>query len=163
MTAGWPTTGPGAPDTTRMRGMTTGICRIIAITLLVAGLAGCGPRPPVMVPVSGTVSYSGTPIADGSITFAARDGSTAPNVLKITEGRYEGRVVIGDKRIEVRAMRKVKRSDGPLMGPVSGPGVEEGPALMNFIPAAYNDASTLTRLIEPPGPVTVDLDLAAER
>lgn len=145
--------------------MTTRLCGIIVATLLVAGMGGCGPRPPVIVPVSGTVSYDGTPIADGSITFAARDGSTAPNVLKITKGRYEGLVAVGEKRIEVRAVREAKRGELLFTGPVSGPGVENGPALVNFIPAAYNDASTLTRLIEPPGPVTVDLDLdpAADR
>ena len=139
--------------------MTTRLCGIIVATLLAAGLGGCGPRLPVMVPVSGTVSYDGTPIADGSITFAAGDGSTAPNVLKITKGRYEGMVAVGDKRIEVRAVREAKRSELLFTGPVAGPGVEDGPVLVNFIPAAYNDASTLTRLIEPPGPVTVDLAL----
>jgi len=143
--------------------MTTRLCGIIVATLLVAGMGGCGPRPPVIVPVSGKVSYDGTPIADGSITFAARDGSTAPNVLKITKGRYEGLVAVGEKRIEVRAVREAKRGELLFTGPVSGPGVEDGPALVNFIPAAYNDASTLTRLLEPPGPVTVDLELTPDK
>jgi|694.fasta_scaffold55142_2 hypothetical protein len=48
-------------------------------------------------------------------------------------------------------MHQAKGNDKAFMGPVSGPGVEDGPVLINFIPTAYNDASTLTRLIEPPG------------
>ena len=143
-----------------MTSMRSRPCGIVVATLLVVGMAGCNrPRPPVMVPVSGTVSYNGKPIAEGLIVFAARDGSCAPNLLKITAGRYEGRVIVGDKRIEVRAMRKAKRSESAA----TGPGADEGPVLENWIPAEYNDASTLTRLLEPPGPVTIDLELAAKR
>jgi hypothetical protein len=133
--------------------------RIVLATLVAAGMSGCsGPSQPITVPVSGTVSYDGKPIADGSITFAAVDGSCAPNVLQITEGRYEGRVVVGGKRIEIRAMRRVERTGSAA----TGPGGDEGPTLENFIPAAYNDASELTKTIEPPGPFIIDLDLTAQ-
>ena len=130
-----------------------------------ASVSGCGgPSPPVTAPVAGTVSYDGKPIVDGSITFAAVDGSCAPNVLQIAEGRYEGRVVVGEKRIEIRAMRQAERTGSAATGPGGddGPGGDEGPVLENFIPAAYNDASRLTRTIAPPGPVVIDLDLTVE-
>ena len=134
--------------------------RIVLATLVAAGMSGCsGPSQPITVPVSGTVSYDGKPIADGSITFAAVDGSCAPNVLQIAAGRYEGRVVVGEKRIEIRAMRKAERTGSAA----TGPGGDEGPVLENFIPAAYNDASQLTKTIEPPGPVVIDLDLTVQR
>ena len=134
--------------------------RIVLATLVTAGMSGCsGPSQPITVPVSGTVSYDGKPIADGSITFAAVDGSCAPNVLQIAAGRYEGRVVVGEKRIEIRAMRKAERTGSAA----TGPGGDEGPVLENFIPAAYNDASQLTKTIEPPGPVVIDLDLTVQR
>lgn len=131
---------------------------IVFAGLCVAVVSGCGgPSPPVTAPVSGSVSYDGKPIADGSITFAAMDGSCAPNVLQITEGRYEGRVVVGEKRIEVRAMRQAERTGSAA----TGPGGDEGPMLENFIPAAYNDASALTGSIAVPGPVVIDLELTA--
>jgi hypothetical protein len=134
--------------------------RIVFAALCMAGMSGCsGPSQPITVPVSGTVSYDGKPIADGSITFAAVDGSCAPNVLQIAAGRYEGRVVVGEKRIEIRAMRKAERTGSAA----TGPGGDEGPVLENFIPAAYNDASQLTKTIEPPGPVVIDLDLTVQR
>ena len=146
-------------DMTNMGTMSTTACRIVFAALCVAGVSGCGgPSPPVTAPVSGTVSYDGKPIADGSITFAAVDGSCAPSVLQIAEGRYEGRVVVGEKRIEIRATRQAERTGSAA----TGPGGDEGPVLENFIPAAYNDASQLTRTIDPPGPVVVDLDLTVE-
>ena len=146
-------------DMTNMGTMSTTGRRIVFAALCVAGVSGCGgPSPPVTAPVSGTVSYDGKPIADGSITFAAVDGSCAPSVLQIAEGRYEGRVVVGEKRIEIRAMRQAERTGSAA----TGPGGDEGPVLENFIPAAYNDASQLTRTIDPPGPVVVDLDLTVE-
>lgn len=144
---------------TIMTNVTTTASRIVFAALCVAIVSGCGgPSPPVTAPVSGAVSYDGKPIVDGSITFAAVDGSCAPNVLQIAEGRYEGRVVVGEKRIEIRAMRKAERTGSAA----TGPGGDDGPVLENFIPAAYNDASQLTRTIQPPGPVVIDLDLTVE-
>ena len=63
-----------------------------------------------------------------------------------------------DQRIEIRAMRKAERTGSAA----TGPGGDEGPVLENFIPAAYNDASQLTKTIEAPGPVVIDLDLMAQ-
>lgn len=146
-------------DMTNTGNMSTTARKIVFAALCVASVSGCGgPSPPVTALVSGTVSYDGKPIVDGSITFAAVDGSCAPNVLQIAEGRYEGRVVVGEKRIEIRAMRQAERTRSAA----TGPGGDEGPVLENFIPAAYNDASQLTRTIDPPGPVVIDLDLTVE-
>lgn len=124
---------------------------IVALTL-----AGCGgPAALPTVEVSGNVSYDGMPVADGSVTFAAQDGRTAPVVLAVAAGRYGGRVTVGEKRIEVRAMRPAQVSESAATGPGGG----EGPLLENFIPAAYNDASGLSRNLSGPGPVVIDLEL----
>lgn len=129
-----------------------------AILLFVAVVSGCGgPAGPAMVPVSGAVQYDGQPVAEGSVTFVAPDGSSVPNVLTITDGRYVGRVVAGQKRLEVRGMRRAKLAAASA----GGPGTEDGTALRNYIPAAYNDRSTLVREITPPGPLVIDLDLDA--
>ncbi len=120
---------------------------------------GCGPAAPPTVLVSGTVAYDGTPVADGSVTFVSPDGSAVPSVLIVQDGRYKGRVVAGEKRIEVRGMR-------PAQGPAAaagGPGSDEGGLLENYIPAPYNDTSTLLRVLDPPGPHVIDLDLTAVR
>lgn len=120
---------------------------------------GCGEAAPPTVLVSGTVAYDGEPVADGSVTFVSPDGSAVPGVLIVRDGRYEGRVVAGQKRIEVRGMR-------PARGPAAaagGPGSDEGGLLENYIPASYNDTSTLLRMLDSPGPHVVDLDLPAVR
>lgn len=128
------------------------------LVLLIAFVSGCGgPAGPVMVPVSGAVQYDGQPVAEGSVTFVAPDGGSVPNVLTITDGRYGGRVVAGEKRLEVRAMRRAKVPAAAA----GGPGSEDGTTLENYIPAAFNDQSMLLREITPPGPLVIDLDLTA--
>jgi hypothetical protein len=131
------------------------LCAVVAIAA-----AGCG-RSNVLplVTVSGSVSYDGNPVADGSVMFVAPDGSTVPVVLTVTDGRYEGRVVAGKKRIEVRGMRRSKNATATT----GGPGADEAGVLENYIPPTYNDASTIVRSIDVPGPQTIDLDLAPVR
>lgn len=128
------------------------------LVLLVAFVSGCGgPAGPVMVPVSGAVQYDGQPVAEGSVTFVSPDGGSVPNVLTIADGHYSGRVVAGEKRLEVRGLRLAKVPAGAA----GGPGSEDGTTLENYIPGTYNDQSTLLREIAPPGPLVIDLDLTA--
>jgi hypothetical protein len=133
--------------------MRAGVLVLVAVVV-----AGCGgPARPVMVPVSGAVQYDGQPVAEGSVTFVAPDGSSVPNVLTIADGRYAGQVVAGEKRLEVRGLRRAKVPAAAA----GGPGSEDGTTLENYIPAAYNDQSTLVREIMPPGPTVIDLELDA--
>lgn len=136
-----------------------GTRRIWIVALMAWVTAACGPRALETVAVSGRVTYDGAPIANGSICFVNVDRRVAPQVLTITEGRYRGRVVVGDKRLEVRGMRQGEVSESAATGPQDG----GTPGLRNFIPAAYNDASMLTHSLAGPGPIVIDLDLVAPR
>jgi hypothetical protein len=108
-----------------------------------------------MVPVSGTVTFDGEPIATGSVMFVPHDRAAVPNVLSVTAGHFEGLVSAGEKRVEVRALR-------PGRGPAAtGPGAEDAASLVNYIPAKYNDSSSLGRTVEPPGPHVIDLELSS--
>ncbi len=46
-------------------------------SLALAGLIGCGPGYEV-IPVSGTITWNGKPLADARVTFAADPGNTHP-------------------------------------------------------------------------------------
>jgi len=128
--------------------------RFLTILVLVS-LSGCGPRPPVMVEVSGEVIYDGIPVPGGTVSLVPADGGGAPVLLTIVAGRYAGLVPVGTKRVEIRGLRLAAR---PLPS-TGGPGAEEAEAVEGFIPAKYNDQSGLSRELAPPGPLTIDFRL----
>ncbi|WP_425615072.1 hypothetical protein NA78x_004961 [Anatilimnocola sp. NA78] len=70
------------------------ILSLLVITLLL--VSGCGPRGPVVVPVTGTVTLDGTPVEGASVMFmpvaagAAPAGGTLPAVGKTDkDGKFE--------------------------------------------------------------------------
>jgi hypothetical protein len=91
-------------------------------------LAGCGDGGPKRLPVSGTVSFDGTPIAKGEILFTAP--GQAPDAAPIVDGKFTAQVQPGKKRVEIRASKQVGESD---MGPI----------MEGYIPARYNESSEL--------------------
>jgi len=102
--------------------------------LLVALLCGCGSKGPVDYPVSGKVTWEGQPISYGYITLMPTDASgMAPDSGTITDGKFDFRAKPGPKRVEVRADREV----GPVDKSMGGAAREQ------YIPAHYNDKSTL--------------------
>lgn len=76
--------------------------RIVWLVALVPLALGCdtGPR---TYPVRGSVTWNGTPVETGTVTFLAADGSSAPAVARIVGGRYETAALPGPKRVEVHA------------------------------------------------------------
>ena len=56
---------------------------------LVAIAAGCGPSGPERVKVSGTVTFQGSPLKNGTIVFVPAEGTKAPpSGANIENGRY---------------------------------------------------------------------------
>lgn len=106
-----------------------------ALALLVAFLlaAGCGPSKPETVPVSGTVTWNGQALSQGSILFAPEDGKGVPDPGDIKDGRYQLQAKTGKKKVEIRATRESGKVD-PAMG--AAPREQ-------YIPAEYNEKTTL--------------------
>ncbi|NLT16807.1 MAG: hypothetical protein GXY11_04190 [Clostridiales bacterium] len=79
------------------------------LSLLFAGflsaVAGCGGSPAV---VSGTVTYDGQPVGDGSILFQPVDGKGASCGGPITGGRYQVETTPGKKLVEIIAVKKIQ-------------------------------------------------------
>ena len=73
--------------------------RNIAIVLLI--ILGCGPREAALVSVRGVVTLDGKPLPDGQISFITL--GKVPNVIPIMDGRFEGEVPPGAKRVEIAA------------------------------------------------------------
>ena len=115
------------------------------LCLLPLLFVGCSNKPK-MVSVSGKVTLDGKPLPEGEIIFASP--GLVPETLPIKDGKYEGKVQVGNKRVEIAAYR-----DGPrqFMGTQ-----DMGPSRENYIPARYNVNSTLKAEVSDSGPKEFD-------
>jgi len=130
---------------------------LLGLAAVCAVLAGCGRGGPLLVPVSGRVTFDGRPVESGEILFRAADGAVASHAGPIVAGRYETRVPAGPKRVEIIATRRAaKVAEKP------GGGGESPPAEM-YVPDRYNAASTLTAEVTADGPNEFDFTLAGDR
>jgi hypothetical protein len=109
-----------------------------------AALSGCGPGGPKTVPVSGTVTFAGQPVADGEIAFRSADGATASWAGRIVAGRYAIRSTVGPKRVEIIAVRPKPGAKPKASG--------EGVINEMYIPDRYNLESELRAEVTAAGP-----------
>lgn len=93
-------------------------------------LTGCGPSGPKVVPVSGTVTYNGQPLADGDIIFAPAAPGGLEYSGKIAAGKFSFKSEAGNKRVKIMASREEGPVD-PQMG---------APKRTMYIPAKYSSA-----------------------
>lgn len=111
-------------------------------TLLVLALTvpACSTATPEKHAVTGTVSFDGQPIAEGTITFRPVDANVAPQSTQVKEGRFALDLPAGAMRVEVSASR-----------PSQGPPVKDmGPSFEEYIPPRYHGPDTvLTADIKP--------------
>lgn len=87
--------------------------------------------------VSGKVTLDGVPLAEGTISFDAGDGAV-PGNAEVRGGAYTLAAKPGKNRVVIRAFRidpKVKVSTDPVR-PIDG--------RVNYVPAIYNDKTTLS-------------------
>jgi hypothetical protein len=108
--------------------------------VVLVSLLGCGGSGPRTVPVSGEVSFDGTPVMEGDILFRPADPAVAPEGGKITKGRYQCQAKPGPQRVEIRASRPEPGPPGPM-----------GPVYKDYIPAEYNSKSILKADVSPSG------------
>ena len=108
------------------------------------------------VVVSGTVTYNGAPVDDGSIRFVPKYGTSAPvSGVAIVNGQYKiemrGGVPVGTHRVEIRSFRKLEKQypDQPdAMVPKD-----------QLLPDKYNVESELEREIPTGKSLTLDFSL----
>ncbi len=103
---------------------------IHAFLLLAAGacVCGCGPSGPERVAVTGTVTYQGKPIEQGSIRFVPTGETKGPATgTTIKQGKYEasakGGVLVGTQRVEITAVAPRKDPMGRDLAVMEGAGI----------------------------------------
>ncbi len=116
-----------------------------------AAVSGCGPGGPKTVPVSGSVTFAGEPVADGEIAFRSADGTTASWAGRIVAGRYAIRSTVGPKRVEIIAVRPKPGAKPKASG--------EGVINEMYIPDRYNLESELRAEVTTAGPNEFDFTL----
>jgi hypothetical protein len=120
---------------------------VFLVGSLLSASLGCGDG---KVRVRGTVSYDGKPVDRGVITFDPADGKGSNTGGEIADGHFDisagAAAEPGKKIVRIRAFRASGRKIES--GPPAPPGtlVDEIEA---YIPAYYNDKSTLTADILP--------------
>lgn len=121
------------------------------------GAAGCsGPKGLDVHPVAGSVTFDGQPIEEGWITFRGTSGDVRAFAGRIQRGQYATKTFAGPMRVEITASRPIP---GKFVS--GGPGGPEMPALEHFIPARYNQASTLEAQIPMGGTSQLDFRLTS--
>ena len=129
--------------------------RIRCLGLILLFLLGCS-RQPVLVPVQGTVFLDGRPLAEGKIFFVF--AGKVPESLDVKDGRFKGKVLSGDRRVEIAAYRLKDFSlDVPTsMQPLLEPGRE------NYLPERYHRESTLTAKVKVSGGNEITFELVSK-
>lgn len=130
----------------------TALSFIVLFCIPVVG-GGCGRGVSVpKYPVSGAVTFDGSPVEKGSITFDAADMSTPPAMGGIENGRYQVEVPEGEKIIRIDAVRASKKADQ-----------YGSQAFESFIPREYNEASKLRATVSPTGVNQVDVTMESNK
>jgi hypothetical protein len=82
---------------------------IVAMACLVAGISGCGPSGPTVVPVSGKVLIDGQPLTYGYVRFVPTTGRASDAEIQ-SDGTFELRysgdqkgALVGEHRVEIAA------------------------------------------------------------
>ncbi len=100
-------------------------------------------------PASGKVTFDDKPLESGAINFITSETGDLQSI-PIQNGRYEGQVRPGKRRVEIQAYHAKPRS-----GPMDPPPV-------NYLPAAYNSNSTLSAEVTAAGPNIFDFNLKSK-
>jgi hypothetical protein len=123
------------------------------VAFCLAVLAGCGGEKQRQVPLEGTVTLDGKPLAEGSLRFLTASGKDGTIVCSATvsDGRFvipaEKGPVPGKYRVEINASRKTGRKlPHPVMPSQT---IDE---LTQYLPQCYNLQSGLTAEVAATGP-----------
>ena len=118
---------------------------LLTICALTLTLSSCGKEK--LYTVSGTVTYQGELVPDGSISFVPGDPKLSPQGASIRDGKYTAQVRKGTMTVKITGSKpdpKQKMLDG-------------SPFWTDFVPEKYGAQSTLT--VEIKGNQTENFDL----
>jgi hypothetical protein len=125
---------------------------VLALSALaISFLAGCGEETGGKLPVSGTITLKGQPIADGSIQFESASAFTG---AAIKDGKYQIPAAQG----LLPGTYTVRISAPESTAPPAEPGGEIAPPVADRVPAEYNVNSTL-KFEAKPGADKFDFDV----
>lgn len=133
---------------------------IVSFTGLVGLLvvaAGCGGSSNGLdtYPVSGTVTFDGTPIEKGRITFRDASANGRAFSAEIDNGSYELESEAGTMTVTIIASRIIPGKFGTEEG-------TKDPAGEMYIPKKYNDETTLKAEVTADGDNTFPFDLKSK-
>ncbi len=114
---------------------------LLAVALGLSAAAGCGPVEPKPVPVSGTVTLDGQPLADGFLYFKTMETGGLER-FDVSGGTFQGTALPGNRRVEVIVNQ-------PKMVVIDGARVEVPD---NIIDPKFNLESGLIADVTPDGP-----------
>lgn len=113
-------------------------------------LSGCGggDAGPTTYPVTGKVTVDGEPLAEGNIIFRDAEGKAASGAGKIEQGAFSFETVAGKKAVVITANREIPGKT------VAGGAPDEPPvpAVEQYLPAEYNEKTTLEAEVSEAGP-----------
>jgi hypothetical protein len=126
-----------------------GLFGMLSLCIAIGGCKRHSKLPPTY-PAQGTVALDSKPLADGVITFISPETGDL-QALDIKNGKFEGQIRPGTRRVEIRAYRPRKGPKKPLEPPLS-----------NYLPKRYNAESTLSAEVTPSGPNTFKFELSSK-
>ena len=137
---------------------------IAVLTAAAAACAGCNRSG--RLPVSGTVTVDGQPLASGDIAFApASPGPGNSAGAAIERGKYsisaEQGLLPGDYKVSIHAFRGTGKKNWDGMGDPTAPESQKKyvEQLEQYIPPRYNDSTELTASIRPGKANSLNFDL----
>lgn len=125
---------------------------LVALCVCVTGCRGSD-----RITSSGTIRFDGRPVESGVVVFRPFDRDAAPEGGAISGGRFTVTGRPGRRRVEIRGTRVVAPDELPR----TMPRFVDAPVHEDYIPAAYNTASTLEVEVKAGGPNVFDFDLAS--
>jgi hypothetical protein len=133
--------------------------------------AGCGAKAdskmPGLVPVTGTITMDGKPLAGAAVSFVGTGTTQTIGAAGITDdtGKYELAVATGDKGAAAGdykvVVNKLVMADGSPIPPGTTSVAEL--STKNLIPPMYSDfTSSQLKATVPPGGGSIDLPLSSD-
>jgi len=107
---------------------------------------GSGPTGPKLVPVSGTISFDGSPVPEGRILFRKTDGDGRAFSADIKGGSYQLEAEPGHMSVVITASRLIP-------GKFDNSNGTPEPVGEMYIPPQYNDATMLVADVKDAGGV----------